>query len=93
MFRRKIKKLYGVDCSKEGPLYALPFLKLPCLMMASKEDIFSLPANTKRLYDVNGSPDKKLEWFEHGPHSHLRRVDKKHYDSCIEEFIDKIEAL
>ena len=93
MFRRKIKKLHGVDCLKVGPISVLPSLKLPCLMMASKEDIFSLPANTQRLYDVNGSPDKKLEWFEHGPHSHLRRVDKEHYDTCVQEFIDKIQAL
>lgn len=93
MFRRKIKKLYGIDCSKFGPLSELPKLEIPCLMMASKEDIFSLPKNTQTLFDVNGSPDKKLEWFEHGPHSHLRRVDKEHYDSCVNEFIEKIKSL
>lgn len=60
-------------------------------MMASKEDIFSLPRNTELLYEVNGSPNKKLEWFEHGPHSHLRRVDTKHYDTCVKEFIDLIQ--
>ena len=91
MFRSKIKKLYGVDCSKVGPISVLPSLRLPCLMMASKEDIFSLPANTQKLYDVNGSPHKKLEWFEHGPHSHLRRVDTAHYDRVVQEFVDEIK--
>ena len=91
MFRGRIKRLYGVDCSKVGPLSVIPELKIPCLMLASKEDIFSLPKNTQRLFDANGSPDKKLEWFEHGPHSHLRRVDTAHYDACVSEFIEKVE--
>ncbi len=91
IFRHRIKKLYGFDCLKVGPITELPKLKLPCLMMASKEDIFSLPKNTELLYEVNGSPNKKLEWFEHGPHSHLRRVDTKHYDTCVKEFIDLIQ--
>lgn len=90
IFRAKIKKLHGIDCSKFGPISELPKLRLPCLMMASKEDIFSLPKNTQRLYDVNGSSDKKLVWFEHGPHSHLRRVDPKLYDESVTEFAKKI---
>lgn len=92
MFRAKIKKLYGIDCSKVGPISELPKLRIPCLMMASKEDIFSLPANTQKLYELNGSPKKKLEWFEQSPHSHLRRVDTTHYDRCVSEFIDLIQA-
>ena len=92
IFRHKIKKLYGIDCSKVGPISVLPSLRLPCLMMASKEDIFSLPKNTQLLFDINGSPDKQMEWFEHGPHSHLRRVDSEHYDRCVSDFIRKIQS-
>ena len=91
IFRAKIKRLMGFDCSKVGPISELPKLRLPCLMMASKEDIFSLPKNTQLLFDINGSKDKKLEWFEHGPHSHLRRVDKEHYDTLVKEFARKIQ--
>jgi len=90
MFRSKIKKLYDIDCSKRGPISELPKLEIPCLMMASEEDIFSLPANTKKLFDINGSPKKQLIWFEHGPHSHLRRVDSKRYDENVISFVEKL---
>lgn len=92
LFRHYIKKLHGVDCAKEGPLTAMPKLRIPCLMVASKEDIFSLPKNTELLFEANGSPDKRLEWFEHGPHSHLRRVDTAHYDRIVGEFVDFVQS-
>ena len=91
IFRHKIKKLIGVDCKKFGPITEIPKLSLPCLMMASKEDIFSLPKNTQMLFDANGSPEKKLVWFEHGPHSHLRRVDANLYDSSVKEFAQSLQ--
>ena len=91
MFRSKIKKLYGFDCSKRGPVSELPKLDLPCLMLASKEDIFSLPKNTQMLYGLNASKEKELVWFEHAPHSHLRRVDGARYDEAVLRFVEKIE--
>lgn len=93
IFRHLVKKHCGIDCKKFGPLSEIPKLDIPCLMMASKEDIFSLPKNTQLLFDVNGSKDKKMVWFEHGPHSHLRRVDSELYDKSVLEFVDKIRAL
>ncbi|MCR5348578.1 MAG: hypothetical protein K6E59_03105 [Bacilli bacterium] len=88
IFREKIKRLYGVDCSKVGPLSEIGKLNIPSMMVASKEDIFSLPEKTQLLFDTNGSPKKKLEWFPQGFHSHLRRIDKTHYDACVDEFIE-----
>ncbi len=92
VFRHRIKKLYGHDCLKEGPIEYVTHLDVPCLMMASREDIFSLPVNTQRLFEANASPDKTMEWFDHGPHSHLRRVDTPHYDKSVKAFIDKVAS-
>ena len=92
VFRHKIKKLYGIDCSKVGPITLIDQLRIPSLMMASKEDIFSLPHYTAALYEKNGSPNKRMDWFEHGPHSHLRRVDPAHYDSSIKQFIELVQG-
>ena len=60
-------------------------------MLASKEDIFSLPKNTQMLYGLNASKEKELVWFEHAPHSHLRRVDGARYDEAVLRFVEKIE--
>lgn len=93
VFKSKVKKITGIDCKKYGPISEISKLSIPCLMMASKEDIFSLPENTQKLFDLNGSKDKKMVWFEHGWHSHLRRIDPELYDSSVKEFIEKIRAL
>ena len=47
-------------------------IKVKTLMMASQEDIFSLPEKTKILYsELPDSIGKKMVWFPHGAHSHL----------------------
>lgn len=87
-FRRRIKTLYGYDIKKDGPLYRFPHLTLPVLMMASKEDIYSLPVKTQQLYDaLPSSIEKKLVWFPKGAHSHLRIVNPSLYDASIAEFV------
>ncbi len=87
-FRHRIKKLYGYNIKKDGPLYRFPKVHIKTLMMASKEDIYSLPEKTQILYDsIPESTDKKLVWFPHGAHSHLRIVNAPLYDSSVEEFV------
>ena len=89
-FRRIIKKKYGIDIKNEGPITNVPKIHLPVQMIASKEDIFSLPKYTELLYETLASEDKKLEWWEHGKHSHLRRVDPAHYDQVVSDFVDHV---
>ena len=87
-FRRRIKKLYGYDIKKDGPLYRFPQINVPTLMMASKEDIYSLPAKTQELYSkLPESIQKKLVWFPKGAHSHLRIVNPDLYDSSVANFV------
>lgn len=87
VFRHRIKKLYGVDCKAYGPETEFPKISIPVYMVASKEDIFSLPPKTQYLYDICGSKAKTLDWFEHGFHSHLRRIDPVHYDGAVDKFL------
>lgn len=90
-FRSKIKKLYRYDCKNDGPIYHVQDIKLPVMMIASKEDIYSLPPRTQELYDKFGSPDKQLQWWEHGAHSHLRSYDTERYDKIVKEFVEKFK--
>ena len=93
VFRKKIKKLYGVDIKKEGPYTLAQNFDVPFLMMASKEDVFSIPKETAFLYALNGSKQKEMVWFSHGAHSHLRITDHLRYDEAVYRLIDKVEAL
>ena len=88
-FRSKIKKLYGYDIKEDGPIKAVRNIKIPTMMIASKEDIYSLPNRTADLYEALASKDKSMEWWEHGIHSHLRSFDTARYDSLIDQFVSK----
>lgn len=85
-FRYKIKKLYGVDIKKVGPITRFPKIKVPTLMMASKEDIFSLPEKTALLHKSLNCP-KTMVWWEKGRHSHLRSLDENLYNKSIADFV------
>ena len=90
-FRHRIKKLYGYDIKKDGPLFHMGEIKIPTLMMASEEDIFSLPEKTKLLYSkIPETTPKKLVLFPHGAHSHIRIVNPELYDKSVQEFVDSI---
>lgn len=89
-FRKKTKKIYGYDIKKQGPFINVTKIEVPTLMMASKEDIFSLKERTQWLYDHLAPKDKTLVWWEHGRHSHLKIVDEDLYDLSIANFIAKL---
>ena len=93
MFRHWIKKLYGTDIKAEGPLALVDQIRVPTIMMASKEDIFSLPEKTQMLFDKLGSKEKEMVWFEHGRHSHLRIVDHFTYDEAVARMLAKVASL
>ena len=92
-FRHWIKQLYGTDIKKEGPLANVEKIHVPMLMMASKEDIFSLPEKTQLLFDHLASTDKEMVWFDHGRHSHLRIVDHSRYDEAVARILAKVASL
>ena len=79
----------GTNVLKDSPLRCLKKIQKPVLMLNGKEDVFSLPAKSQMLFDSIASKEKKIVWFEHGSHSHLRLNNVEQYDNCIAEFINK----
>jgi esterase/lipase len=83
-------KKYTGHSMKKGPIHVIDKLQKPLLMLHSKEDIYSTPEYAQKLYDLAGSKEKKLVWFEKGKHSMLRISDTEKYDCAIAEFLQKL---
>lgn len=86
-----IRKHTGTDTRSTAPIRLVKNLKQRVLFLFGEQDIFSVPKMSKRLYAKCGSPDKKLEWFPKGAHSHLRINNTEHYDDTIVEFVNSHE--
>lgn len=85
-FVRLIMKIKtGVDMKSYGPEKAIKKLNKPILFLYSKEDKFSLPAKSDYLYDITPG-DKKIVWFDHGAHSHIRINNLEKYDQEVKDF-------
>ena len=72
---------------KHGPIKYIGKLNKPILFIYSKEDIFAKPEKSQILFDACGSKNKKLVWFDHGVHSHVRINAPEKYDATIKEFV------
>ena len=72
---------------KYGPRDVIHKLRVPLLMLHSKEDLYSLPQTADELYNTCASQQKRLVWFETGAHSRLRITDTERYDSSIRTFL------
>lgn len=81
----------GVNIKKNGPEKDILKLNKPILFLYSKEDKFSLPDKAQYLYDICKSDNKKIVWFLHGAHSHIRINNQETYDNAIKEFINELE--
>ena len=73
-----------------GPIQYVDKIKVPCLFLFSKLDIFSVPEKSQLLFDKCGSENKHIVWFEKGGHSHIRVNNPELYDNSVLEFIKKI---
>lgn len=80
-------KHYTGHSMKIGPIDFIGKLKKPLLMIHSREDTYSLPVNAQRLYDLAGSKNKTLVWYDHGRHSMLRLTDTEKYDNAVKAFL------
>lgn len=95
--RKPVRGLYGLinhwmkhytgHSMDFGPIDVIEGLKKPLLMLHGEDDIYSVPAYAKRLYDLAGSEQKRLVWFPGGRHSMLRFLDSKTYDDAICAFL------
>ena len=76
----------GVSPYKLCPEKRIGTLCRPILMLCGREDIYSLPDKSQRLYDLCQA-DKTIVWFDHGDHSHLRLADPEKYDGAVAAFV------
>ena len=74
---------------KKSPINLINRLNKPILFIYSKEDTYSLPRLGQVLFDKCQSK-KRLEWFEHGRHSHVRINAQDKYDLVIQNFIKEV---
>lgn len=74
----------GKSAKRNGPIRVINKLNKPILFIYSKEDTYS--THGQLLYDTCNAP-KRLVWFDHGVHSHVRINAPKKYDATIQEFL------
>ena len=79
----------GLNAFSNGPLRCMNKMKLPILMLQSKEDKFSLVERATQLFDKCTSEVKDIVYFEKGEHSRIRLVNQEKYDQSIIDFLKK----
>jgi len=83
-----IEKNTGARLREEAPIKLVKEIgDMPILFLYGRQDIFSLPEKSQKLYDTCTSLHKKIVWFDKGAHSHLRINNKEAYDNAIKEFV------
>lgn len=90
-------KLATGHSMKRGNIDFIDKMTKPMLFIHSKEDMYSTPDMAEALYAKIPHDNKKIVWFEHGKHSHLRPTDPEKYDGAVKEFLvkyfDNAEAI
>ncbi len=76
----------GRSAKVHGPINEIKKLNKPILFIYSKEDIYSVPELGQKLYDTCPSP-KRIAWFPHGEHSHVRINQTEGYDEAVINFL------
>lgn len=82
-----IQKHTGTNIMKTAPINVAPRLTQPVLFIYGRQDFFSLPKKSEKLFAAYGGSDKHIVWFDKGLHSHLRINNVKEYDKAIAEFL------
>lgn len=88
-----LKKYGGADGVHNGPIFHIDNINIPILFFYSKEDKFVTKEMANKLYDKCSSKDKKIVWFDHGAHSHLRINAENKYDKEIEIFLKEKKVI
>ena len=83
-----VNKHTGTNVYTQKPIREIKKLPADCsvLFLYGKQDIFSIPKKSQKLFDACNAGEKKLVWFEKGGHSHLRINNVETYDQAIVDF-------
>lgn len=79
----------GGNAVGDGPLHRIGKLRKPILFLHSKEDIYSLPEKSSKIFE-RCETTHRVVWFEHGEHSRIRPVDTEKYDENIVDFLENV---
>ncbi len=84
-----LNRATGINIYRDTPMRAMKRLdpKYRLLFLYGKQDIFSIPKKSRKLFAACAAKDKKLVWFDKGGHSHLRINNTELYDQTIVEFL------
>lgn len=84
-----IRKHTGINIRTDAPFRAIRSVRIPVLLIHSREDVSSLPENVVPL--AKSCPGRtKIIWAEQGAHSHVRFRNRTLYDSSVAEFVDSL---
>lgn len=83
-----VNKHTGTNVYTQKPIRQIRKIPKDCrvLFLYGKQDIFSIPKKSQKLFDACSAEDKKLVWFQQGGHSHLRINNVDTYDQAIIDF-------
>lgn len=83
----RIRLHTGTNVYHDNPMRLFKLLRQRVLFIYGKQDVFSLPEKSQKLFDACAAEDKQIVWFEKGNHSHLRLTNTADYDKAIVEFV------
>ena len=86
---RNIRHYAGTNVRKIAPIRLVRRLDVPILYLFGRQDAFSVPPMSQKLFDATKTTHKELVWFENGSHSHLRLHNTAQYDRAILTFLQK----
>ena len=70
---------------------ALPRVRVPVLLLHSKDDSYVLPENLERIHARLGSPDKHMHWLMGSGHVVTRDAARLEAFQAVADFIERLE--
>lgn len=85
-----VNKYTGTNVYTQKPIRVIKKVPADCrmLFLYGEQDIFSIPAKSRKLFAACPVADKKIVWFPKGGHSHLRINNVETYDRAIYDFFN-----
>ncbi len=72
---------------------ALPSVRVPALLVHSKDDKYVLPGNMPKIYERLNSPQKEMLWVSGSGHVVTRDAAREQVFSAAADFIRRIETI
>ena len=82
-----IRHYAGTNVRRIAPIRLVRRLQLPILYLFGKQDAFSVPSMSRRLFQATKTPHKQIVWFAKGTHSYLRLANTAQYDQSVLAFL------